>query len=249
MRYSPLELALAFCTVATTANAASLTQSYNTLISSSGVVEGSINIQLAPNEYVQSAYLEAIFADDGDRHLQIYDDPGYQLVSYTPIVSCTPTCFVSGSIEWHRRDITRSFFDDQEIASLSSGTEQRLAASGTWTYHGQPILTQHLVTHVPVGLGMRTYEDNVYDIEVGFTVIFSARLVLTTALLESLNESSAISWKVSSILSDFKLVAVTLNYTTDVSTVPIPGALPLFASALGLGGFLGYRRKRKAGTG
>jgi hypothetical protein len=34
----------------------------------------------------------------------------------------------------------------------------------------------------------------------------------------------------------------------DVSAVPIPGALPLFASALGLGGFFGWKRKRKAAT-
>ena len=34
--------------------------------------------------------------------------------------------------------------------------------------------------------------------------------------------------------------------TVPVSQTPIPGALPLFASALGLGGLVGYRRKRKA---
>ena len=32
----------------------------------------------------------------------------------------------------------------------------------------------------------------------------------------------------------------------DLSEVPIPGALPLFASALGLGGLFGWKRKRKA---
>ena len=32
----------------------------------------------------------------------------------------------------------------------------------------------------------------------------------------------------------------------ELSAVPLPGALPLFASALGLGGFFGWKRKRKA---
>ena len=31
-----------------------------------------------------------------------------------------------------------------------------------------------------------------------------------------------------------------------IAQTPVPGALPLFASVLGLGGFFGYRRKRKA---
>ena len=34
----------------------------------------------------------------------------------------------------------------------------------------------------------------------------------------------------------------------NVSQTPIPGALPLFASVLGLGGFLGWKRQRKAGA-
>ena len=32
----------------------------------------------------------------------------------------------------------------------------------------------------------------------------------------------------------------------DVDATPIPAALPLFASALGLGGLIGWRRKRRA---
>ena len=36
------------------------------------------------------------------------------------------------------------------------------------------------------------------------------------------------------------------NYDVRISEAPIPGALPLFASALGLGGLFSYRRKRKA---
>ena len=36
------------------------------------------------------------------------------------------------------------------------------------------------------------------------------------------------------------------DYNLRVTETPIPGALPLFASVLGLGGFFGYRRKRKA---
>jgi hypothetical protein len=32
----------------------------------------------------------------------------------------------------------------------------------------------------------------------------------------------------------------------NVSAVPVPAALPLFASALGLAGLFGYTRKRKA---
>ena len=32
----------------------------------------------------------------------------------------------------------------------------------------------------------------------------------------------------------------------DVSPVPVPAALPLFASALGLAGLFGYTRQRKA---
>jgi hypothetical protein len=34
--------------------------------------------------------------------------------------------------------------------------------------------------------------------------------------------------------------------TPDVNPVPLPGALPLFASVVGLGGFLGFRRRRAA---
>jgi len=34
-------------------------------------------------------------------------------------------------------------------------------------------------------------------------------------------------------------------WTYEVSLVPLPGALPLFASALGVMGLLGWRRKRK----
>jgi hypothetical protein len=37
-----------------------------------------------------------------------------------------------------------------------------------------------------------------------------------------------------------------LNGPTDVVATPIPGALPLFASGVGLLGYLGLRRKRKA---
>ena len=32
---------------------------------------------------------------------------------------------------------------------------------------------------------------------------------------------------------------------TVIGTTPLPGALPLFASGLGMMGFLGWRRKRK----
>jgi hypothetical protein len=39
----------------------------------------------------------------------------------------------------------------------------------------------------------------------------------------------------------------TVAVTFDVApAVPLPGALPLFTSAFGLGGFFGYMRKRKA---
>jgi hypothetical protein len=37
-----------------------------------------------------------------------------------------------------------------------------------------------------------------------------------------------------------------LQFSAAVAETPVPAALPLFASALGLGGLFGYRRKRKA---
>ena len=37
-----------------------------------------------------------------------------------------------------------------------------------------------------------------------------------------------------------------VNLNEAPSAVPLPGALPLFASALGLGGFFGWKRKRRA---
>ena len=42
------------------------------------------------------------------------------------------------------------------------------------------------------------------------------------------------------------LTFVFTNAAVGPSVVPVPAALPLFASVLGLGGLFGYRRKRKA---
>ena len=41
-------------------------------------------------------------------------------------------------------------------------------------------------------------------------------------------------------------ITIQIGPSIDPIATPLPAALPLFASALGLGGFLGYRRKRKA---
>jgi hypothetical protein len=45
---------------------------------------------------------------------------------------------------------------------------------------------------------------------------------------------------------DFNPGVWTLVSATDPSAVPLPAALPLFASVLGLGGIFGYRRRRQA---
>ena len=52
-----------------------------------------------------------------------------------------------------------------------------------------------------------------------------------------------------SLLVDSKIVAGLGNFDSQqiaTSVVPVPAALPLFATGLGVLGFAGWRRKRKA---
>ena len=55
---------------------------------------------------------------------------------------------------------------------------------------------------------------------------------------------SADTLTVNVLRGDFSAVA-TFQLQATVVPTPIPAALPLFAFAFGLGGLLGYRRKRK----
>ena len=66
----------------------------------------------------------------------------------------------------------------------------------------------------------------------------------TYSLTGFTNLNSLVVW---GLMGDGYLALDNIDVTFGrVAETPIPGALPLFASAVGLGGFLGYRRKRKA---
>jgi len=52
-------------------------------------------------------------------------------------------------------------------------------------------------------------------------------------------------WLFNNLLGDAGIAGETTDWTYDISPVPLPATLPLFASALGLMGLLGWRRKRK----
>ena len=50
------------------------------------------------------------------------------------------------------------------------------------------------------------------------------------------------------VIRDPLVSAYTLSEVTDTAVVPLPGALPLFATGLGALGLLAWRRKKKAGA-
>jgi hypothetical protein len=72
--------------------------------------------------------------------------------------------------------------------------------------------------------------------------VFSDALILPLALSLASFDSTAFAF----FFSDDSFISGHLTDLSSVSPVPLPAALPLFASALGAMSFLGWRRKRKA---
>jgi len=60
------------------------------------------------------------------------------------------------------------------------------------------------------------------------------------------NRSSGLGAGTWTTAPDFDAVMASISGTTAAAAVPVPAALPLFASGLGVMGLLGWRRKRKA---
>jgi hypothetical protein len=205
----------------TAGHAATVSQSYNTLLSGSSTQSGYFDLTglLGENQYISSASIKAYFVDDGDLEY-----------SHTSSFWCGFSTLC----------VTRHYEDEIETAVLSSGDESVRSSS---TYFERTYWTGAET------IGGTTYV--YYNNEQGYGGAFDSILTLSGSLLDDLNKDLGISWLVSALAGDFFFRSITLTYETATFeppvAVPLPGAVWLFGSALaGLFGLNVFRRRKQA---
>lgn len=94
-------------------------------------------------------------------------------------------------------------------------------------------------------------DPDVVDDSIGYSIVQDLAITFTIDnFFDQLGEEFALAWAMT-CGNDVILINA---YTRDIectncnTDVPVPAALPLFASALGVGGLVAYRRKRRAPT-
>jgi hypothetical protein len=89
---------------------------------------------------------------------------------------------------------------------------------------------------------------NYFDVVDGYWGDFSISALLAQSAVDTLNATGQLGVYLTAAAGDFRFLDITLSYDVaqTMAPVPLPAALPLFATAIGSLSFAGWVRKRKS---